>query len=250
MYACHCIAGNDVVTTADKAGNNVVFICKKFYHEHILSEVGACTGSNETKVNSTYKVSSMSVDCIIKFHVNFCKRYGIDLATAQRSLPYFHWSPKLHKKPYGSRFIAASSCCSTTIISKVLTACLGLVKQRQQGYYDAVYRNSGMQGYWLIKNSDEVSEVVSEVNQREQVSSIKTYDFSTVYTNLPHKELKERIPRLIKESFEGLGKKYISIDRYYNAIWTKNKRRSWLLLSCEDVEAMLHFLLDNMSSSR
>ena len=105
---------------------------------------------------------------------------------------------------------------------------------------------SGIQGYWLIKNSDEVSEVVSEVNQRGQVSSIKTYDFSTLCTNLPHKELKERIPRLIKESFEGLGKKYISIDRHYNAIWTENKRRSWLLLSCEDVEAMLHFLLDNV----
>ena len=38
-----------------------------------------------------------------------------------------------------------------------------------------MYRNSGIQGYWLIKNSDEVSEVVSEVNQRGQVSSIKTY---------------------------------------------------------------------------
>ena len=190
----------------------------------------------------------MSVDSIIKSrgHVDFCKRYGIDLSTAQRSLPYFHWLPKLYKKLYGSRFIAASSCCSTTIISKVLTAGLGFVKQRQQGYYDAVYRNSGIQGYWLIKNSDEVSEVVSEVNQRGQVSSIKTYDFSTLYTNLPHKELKERIPRLVKESFEGLGKKYISVDRHYNAIWTKIKRRSWLLLSCEDVEAMLHFLLDNV----
>ena len=76
---------------------------------------------------------------------------------------------------------------------------------------------------------------------------MQTYDFSTLYTNLPHKELKERIPRLVKESFEGLGKKYISVDRHYNAIWTKNKRRSWLLLSCEDVQAMLHFLtLDNV----
>ena len=29
-------------------------------------------------------------------------------------------------------------------------------------------------------------------------------------------------------------------------MWTTNKRRSWLLLSCEDVEALLHFLLDNV----
>ena len=29
-------------------------------------------------------------------------------------------------------------------------------------------------------------------------------------------------------------------------MWTKNIRRSWLLLSFEDVKAMLHFLLDNL----
>ena len=56
----------------------------------------------------------------------------------------------------------------------------------------------------FLVESREVSEVVSEVNQRGQVSSIKTYDFSSLYTNLPHNELKER---LVKESFEGLGKK-------------------------------------------
>ena len=96
------------------------------------------------------------------------------------------------------------------------------------------------------KPSPTLGSLPAGLNQRGQVSSIKTYDFSTHYTNLPHKELKERLPRLVKESFEALGKKYISVDRHYNAIWTKNKRRSWLLLSCEDVEAMLHFLLDNV----
>ena len=69
--------------------------------------------------------------------------------------------PKLHDKPYGSRFIAASSCCSTTIDSKVLTACFGLVNNANIS--DAVYRSSGLQGL-LIKNSHAVSEVVSELN--------------------------------------------------------------------------------------
>ena len=47
-----------------------------------------------------------------------------------------------------------------------------------------------------------------------------------------------------KRSFEGLGKKYISVDRPYNAMWTKNKRRSWVC--CEHFEAILHVLLDNL----
>ena len=235
-----------VVTTADKAGNNIVFICKKFYHERILSELGACPGSDDPKGNSTYKVCSKSINSILQSHVAFCKQYKIDLSKHFHSLPYFHWLPKLHKRPYGSRFIAASSSCSTTIISKILTACLSLVKQRQQRYYDAMYRNSGIQSYWLIKNSDEVSQVVSDVNRRGPVTSIRTYDFSTLYTNLPHSELKERIPRLVQESFEGLNMKFISVDRRFHARWTKKPRRSWLLLSSEDVKAMLHFLLDNV----
>ena len=125
------------------------------------------------KVIPQYRVS-WSVESIIKSNAEFCKRFGINLATAKLSLPCYPWFTKLHQKPYGGRSIAASRCCSTTIISKVLTACLGLVRQRQQGYYDAMYRNSGIQGYWLMRNSDEVAKVQSKVNRRGQVSSIKT----------------------------------------------------------------------------
>ena len=81
-----------VVTTTDKAGgNNAVFICKKFYHERILNELGACRGSDERKGKSTYKdlVCSMSVDSIIKSHVDFCKRFGIDLANSPTFIAIF-----------------------------------------------------------------------------------------------------------------------------------------------------------------
>ena len=35
---------------------------------------------------------------------------------------------KLHKKPYKARFIANSSSCTTTELSKLLTSCLTAVK--------------------------------------------------------------------------------------------------------------------------
>ena len=65
----------------------------------------------------------------------------------------------------------------------------------------------------MIQDSEEVSDLVSKANSKGSVTSIKTYDFSTLYTNSPHAELKEDIPKLVNESFEGLDKKYISIDR-------------------------------------
>ena len=81
----------------------------------------------------------------------------------------------------------------------------------------------------MIQNSVEVLDLVFEANSKGDVTSIKTYDFSTLYTNLPHTELKECIPKLVRESFEGFDKKYISIDRNLRAHWTKTKRRSILL---------------------
>ena len=98
----------------------------------------------------------------------------------------------------------------------------------------------------MIQNSDEVSDLVSTANSKGDVTSIRTYDFSTLYTNLPHTELKERIPKLVSESFEGLDKKYISIDRNLQAHWTNTKRRSMLLLTPREMTKMLHFLLNNV----
>ena len=98
----------------------------------------------------------------------------------------------------------------------------------------------------MIQNSEEVSDLVSEANSGSDVTAIKTYDFSTLYTNLPHTELKERIPKLVSESFDGLDKEYISIDRNLRIHWTNTKKRSMLLLTPREITNMLHFLLDNV----
>ena len=52
----------------------------------------------------------------------------------------------------------------------------------------------------MIQSSDEVSDLVSEANAKGDVTSIKMYDFSTLYANLPHTELKEHIPKSVKVS--------------------------------------------------
>ena len=42
-------------------------------------------------------------------------------------LPSIYWLPKLHKNPYGNRFIAASNKCTTKPLSRLLTSCLSTV---------------------------------------------------------------------------------------------------------------------------
>ena len=54
-----------------------------------------------------------------------------------------YWLPKLHKRPYKARFIAKSSSCTTTELSKLLTSCLTGIKAKVIKYYETVYERSG-----------------------------------------------------------------------------------------------------------
>ena len=55
-------------------------------------------------------------------------RFVVGVDEDQERLPGFYWLPKLHKQPYKSRFIANSSSCTTTELSKLLTSCLTTIK--------------------------------------------------------------------------------------------------------------------------
>ena len=61
----------------------------------------------------------------------------------QDKVPTLYWLPKLHKKPYKAGFIANSSSCKTTELSKLLTSCLTAVKKHVIKYCEKVYERSG-----------------------------------------------------------------------------------------------------------
>ena len=54
--------------------------------------------------------------------------FGVKAKENQDKVPTLYWLPKLHKNPYKARFIANSSSCTTTELSKLLTSCLTAVK--------------------------------------------------------------------------------------------------------------------------
>ena len=91
-----------------------------------------------------------------------------------------YWLPKLHKRPYKARFIAYSSSCTTTEISKLLTSCLTSFKVKVIKHCETVYERSGKNMFWPIKNSGEVLSKLQGICY--QATSLSTYDFSTFYT--------------------------------------------------------------------
>ena len=83
-------------------------------------------------------------------------KFAVGITESQEKLPTFYWLPKLHKRPYKARFIANSSSCTTTSLSKVLTSCLTAIKNHWIKYYEKTYEREGINNFWSIKNSTEI----------------------------------------------------------------------------------------------
>ena len=67
---------------------------------------------------------------VVNGHCNhLALKFSVCVKEHQDRLPTMYWLPKLHKRPYKARFIANSSSCTTTELSKLLTSCLTAVKK-------------------------------------------------------------------------------------------------------------------------
>ena len=101
-------------------------------------------------------------------------KFAVGISENQEKLPTFYWLPKLHKRPYKSRF----------------------------KYYDSCYERDGINRVWSIKNSnEEINKINKLKSKRFKTSTLSTYDFSTLYTTLPHHLIKDTLIDLIEHAF-------------------------------------------------
>ena len=77
--------------------------------------------------------------------------FGVFFDEDHGKLPTLYWLPKLHKRPYKSRFIANSSSCTTAELSKLFTSCLFAIKNHVLKYCKTVYERNGKTLFWSIK---------------------------------------------------------------------------------------------------
>ena len=78
---------------------------------------------------------------------------------------------------------------------------------------------------WILKNS---KDLLDNLNSRSfsQVFSIKTFDFSTLYTTLPHDKLKTRLKETIHKAFShrNYGSKFVVLGYNSHIFQTKFKK--------------------------
>ena len=90
------------------------------------------------------------------YHITTKFAVGTCISENQEKLLTLYWLPKLHKRPYKSRFIANSNSCTTTELSKLLTSCLTAIKNHLINNYDTCYERDDINRFRSIKNSNEV----------------------------------------------------------------------------------------------
>ena len=165
-----------VLVPADKAANNVIVVCKKYYIETLIKELG--TNNTNISPNSTYIPSTDSFDEILKSHCKFIESVGLEMCEEDKDLPYLSWTPKLHKVPFKHLFIAGSSKCTTKDLSCLLTKMLTTVKDGLIRYNNTKTSLNGFNSMWIVKNS---ASLLSSLDQLDVCTptSVQTYE-STV----------------------------------------------------------------------
>jgi len=105
-----------VVVPADTASNNIVFVCKTYYIDCLVKELGI----NNNTSNPTYTPTSLSKEEIISSHKSVISFFGLSI-----------------KDDYVD--IAGSAKCSNKSLPKLLTTVLSKVKDVLQTYCDTAY---------------------------------------------------------------------------------------------------------------
>ena len=185
-----------VFAPADGAESDVIIVWERRCVEVLEGELDS---------TSTYVPARLTKDQLLVHHINTLTKINVKIDKCE--LPTFYWLPKLHKRPYKLSFISNSSNCSTTIFSKHITSALTAVKDHVMKYSETAFSNSNVNYFWSIKNS---SEVIEKLRLRNfQGSQVSSFDFSTLYTSLPHDLIKAKVLSLVNWCFNRESKSYL-----------------------------------------
>ena len=230
-----------VMVPIDKAANNIAFVCKRYYALVILKELGLIGSSS-----STYTSIDDTPENIIQLHAQELKeQFNIVVEQDMMTLPDIYWLPKLHKNPVGFRFIIASKRCTTKKLSKYTSSAFTLFQKQIEKYHRVSHFYSGIKTYWIVQNRDPVLEAVKKSEKRKSAKCISSFDFSTLYTKIPHNKLINVLHDNIDFVFKGGTRKKVSVPRSGKARWVNKKSGSSFIFTKESIREAVAYLIKN-----
>ena len=86
--------------------------------------------------------------------------------------------------------------------------------------FDAKYNK-----FWVIQNTDPVLASLNKINGKKSAKHISCFDFSTLYTNIPHDKLLEKLNDLVDFAFKGGNKNNICFNFNGSAYWGRKAKK-------------------------
>ena len=245
-----CLSGlhnKYVFVPADKAPNNIIIICKRYYIEILIKELGLNTVCSTPTGNSTYTSScQMLSEDIVNTHDTFMKSLGIELSEEDKRLPYLYWTPK----PVKHGVIASSTKCTAKQLSSLLTKILTAIKTGLEKYCSIKTSHTGVNNIWILKNSTNLLSSLGHLGVH-RATFIQALDFSTLYTSIPHDLLKSHMNNMyiINNAFKHKNgaTRYTHIKVGRNkSYFTSDPLNRDNKYTANDICKMIEFLVDNM----
>ena len=227
-----------VFVPTDKANNNVSIICKKFYVQLIKNEVNS----------QTYNISSESVESIIDRHEVFLKEHGIKLISEKKHLPYLYGITKKHKDPIKFRYITSGAQSSlkqlSVTVGLILQTCLKIAKNHS-AYHNRYYPRND---YYVIDSNSDVLQFMFNSNLYSGYKSLTTFDFSTMYTSIPHAQLKDNLNNFLNRIFDIKSKCFVVCNLFSKCVYFSDSNsisKSCKKFTLESLLECLNYLIDN-----
>ena len=208
------------MTPIDKASSNVSVICKRYYVEVILREIGIQGDGSDT-----YERTERCKEEIVDDNREYSERLGYSLSEKELDLPTMYWIPKMHKNPVKHRFIVASKSCSTKQLSTAVSNTFKLIHRQTENFHRFSKFDANYNKFWVIQNTDPILATLNKINGKKSAKRISCFDFSTLYTNIPHDKLLEKLNDLVDFAFKGGNRNNICFNYNGTAYWGRKAKK-------------------------
>ena len=154
-----------VLVPADKAANNIIFVCKRLYTHIIRKEL--------TKADGAYRPETRTKQEILDEHKEFLNNWKLGQVN---ELPTQYALPKMHKMPkITCRSIAASSKCSVKAPSQLLGKMLTCISDTIRNLNDDILIKTGVRRYFVIKDGYELSDFLAGWRRHKNTHTPRTF---------------------------------------------------------------------------
>ena len=139
-----------------------------------------------------------------------------------------------------------TSKCGNIHSYKLITECFKLVRSHCNAYYKTIRERNAVDSMWIINNSLDVISALEEKQLSLTHESTWGWDFSILYTSLPHAQLKNQLHDLLERAFHTKGKSFIATN-YFRTFWTNDSMSMrYTYFSCRELCLAIDFLIENI----